>query len=150
MDVHFHPAICEILTAPHPISTLTTKYLTNKGNTITKYKNKTATIGITEYAANALGDVVFVELPAVDTDVAAGETIGAVESVKSASDILCPVTGKIVEANTKLEESPKVINESPEEKGWFAKIELADPTELEGLMEKEVYLAKVEEADVES
>ncbi|EEH07882.1 glycine cleavage system H protein [Histoplasma capsulatum G186AR] len=111
---------------------------------------KTATIGITEYAANALGDVVFVELPAVDTDVAAGETIGAVESVKSASDILCPVTGKIVEANTKLEESPKVINESPEEKGWFAKIELADPTELEGLMEKEVYLAKVEEADVES
>ncbi|KKZ62733.1 glycine cleavage system H protein [[Emmonsia] crescens] len=110
---------------------------------------KTATIGITEYAANALGDVVFAELPAVDTEVASGETIGAVESVKSASDILSPVTGKIVEANTKLEESPKIINQSAEDKGWFAKIEIADKAELDGLMDKKEYQARLEEEEVE-
>ncbi|OAX81007.1 glycine cleavage system H protein [Emergomyces africanus] len=85
---------------------------------------KTVTIGITEYAANALGDVVFAELPAVDTDVASGETIGAVESVKSASDVLSPVTGKVVEANTKLEDSPKIINESAEDQAGLPRLRL--------------------------
>lgn len=96
-----------------------------------------------------MGDVVFAELPAVDTEVASGETIGAVESVKSASDILSPVTGKIVEANTKLEESPKIINQSAEDKGWFAKIEIADKAELDGLMDKKEYQARLEEEEVE-
>ncbi|KLJ12411.1 glycine cleavage system H protein, partial [Blastomyces silverae] len=68
-------------------------------------------------------------------------------SVKSASDILSPVTGKIVEANTKLGDSPKIINESPEDKGWFAKIELSDPSELDGLMDKKEYQARVEEEE---
>ncbi|OJD13113.1 glycine cleavage system H protein [Emergomyces pasteurianus Ep9510] len=110
---------------------------------------KTATIGITEYAANALGDVVFAELPVVGTEIASGETIGAVESVKSASDVLSPVTGKVVEANAKLEESPKIINDSAEDKGWFAKIEIADAAELDGLMEKKEYQAKLEEEETE-
>ncbi|PGH17642.1 glycine cleavage system H protein [Helicocarpus griseus UAMH5409] len=109
----------------------------------------TATIGITEYAANALGDVVFAELPTVDTEVAAGETIGAVESVKSASDIMSPVSGKVVEANTKLEESPKIINQSPEEEGWIARLQISDKGELEGLMDKKTYQARAEDEEVE-
>ena len=104
-----------------------------------------ATIGITEYAAKALGDVVFVELPTVDTEVGMGDTIGAVESVKSASDIMSPVTGKILEANGALEEKPKLINEGPEAHGWVAKIRIADHTELEQLMDEASYKASLEE-----
>ncbi|MDI1487850.1 MAG: glycine cleavage system H-protein subunit [Ramalina farinacea] len=87
---------------------------------------KTGTIGISTYAAKNLGDVVFVELPDTDMDVKAGDSIGAVESVKSASDIMTPVTGKVVEANDVLQEKPAVINKSPEADGWIAKIEVGD------------------------
>ncbi|KAJ9634460.1 glycine cleavage system H protein [Exophiala oligosperma] len=100
---------------------------------------KTGTIGITEYASKALGDVVYVELPELDMDVSKGDTIGAVESVKSASDIMTPVSGKIVDHNKVLEEKPGTINKSPEGEGWLAKIELSDTTELESLMSKEDY-----------
>ncbi|EGD88935.1 glycine cleavage system H protein [Trichophyton rubrum D6] len=108
---------------------------------------KTATIGITEYAAKALGDVVYVELPSVDDEVACGDGIGAVESVKSASDIMSPASGKVIEVNTVLEEKPKTVNDSPEEDGWFAKIEVSDASELDGLMDIEAYKASLEEAD---
>lgn len=74
------------------------------------------------------------ELPTPDLEVSAGDTIGAVESVKSASDILTPVSGKIIEGNAVLEEKPGTINKGPEEEGWIAKIEVADVKELEGLM----------------
>lgn len=97
------------------------------------------TIGITEYAAKALGDVVYVELPEIDLEVSKGDTIGAVESVKSASDILTPVSGKIIEHNTVLEEKPATINKGPETDGWLAKIEVSDAKELDGLMSKEDY-----------
>lgn len=105
-----------------------------------------ATIGITEYAAKSLGDVVFADLPEKDTEYEAGETIGAVESVKSASDIMTPASGKIVEVNTALEEKPKIMNDSPEDKGWFAKIELSDPSQLKELLDEKAYKASVEEA----
>jgi len=105
----------------------------------------TATIGITEFAAKALGDVVYVELPAVDTEVTTGEAIGAVESVKSASDIMSPVSGKIIEANGAVEETPKLINEGPEAQGWIAKIQIADKAELEQLMDEETYKASLGE-----
>jgi glycine cleavage system H protein len=104
-----------------------------------------ATIGITEYAAKALGDVVYVELPAVNTEVGKGDTIGAVESVKSASDIMSPVTGMIIEANSAVEETPKLINEGPEAQGWIAKIRVADQAELEQLMDEAAYKASLEE-----
>lgn len=106
-----------------------------------------ATIGITEYAAKALGDVVFVELPTVDSDVSAGDTIGAVESVKSASDIMTPVTGTIVEANMALEEKPKTINDSPEGDGWIARVKVTDASELDGLMDAKEYQASLEEEE---
>ena len=99
----------------------------------------TGTIGITEYASKALGDVVYVELPESDMEVSKGDSIGAVESVKSASDIMTPVSGKIVEANGLLEEKPGTINKGPEGEGWLAKIEVSDTTELDGLMSKEEY-----------
>lgn len=97
------------------------------------------TIGITTYAAKALGDVVYVELPEVGLEIKKGDTIGAVESVKSASDILSPVSGTITESNHALEEKPAGINKSPEDEGWFAKIELSDGSELDSLMSKDDY-----------
>lgn len=89
----------------------------------------------------------YVELPSVDLEVSAGESIGAVESVKSASDIMTPVSGKIVEANAVLEDKPGTINQSPEDEGWLAKIEVADAAEIEGLMDAEAYSAFTEQAD---
>lgn len=106
-----------------------------------------ATIGISTYAANALGDVVFVELPEADLEFAAGDSIGAVESVKSASDILAPVGGSVIEANSELADTPGNINKSPEDSAWLAKIKLADPAEVEALMDAEAYKAFTEEAE---
>lgn len=105
------------------------------------------TIGISTYAAKALGDVVFVELPSVDLTVSAGDSIGAVESVKSASDIMTPISGKIIEANSVLEETPGLINKSPESEGWLAKIEVSDAAEVDGLMDQAGYTKFTEEAD---
>jgi glycine cleavage system H protein len=90
---------------------------------------------------------VFVELPTVDLEVNQGDSIGAVESVKSASDIMTPVSGKIVEANNVLEETPSTINKSPEADGWLAKIEVSDASEIEKLMDGEGYRKFTEDAD---
>ncbi|KAL9000319.1 MAG: hypothetical protein Q9169_001036 [Polycauliona sp. 2 TL-2023] len=103
------------------------------------------TIGITRYAASALGDVVFVELPTLDLEVSAGDSIGAVESVKSASDIMTPVTGKIIATNAKLEEKPGTINKGPEDEGWIARIEVGDAKEVESLMGLDDYKKHTEE-----
>ncbi|KAK6439950.1 glycine cleavage system H-protein subunit [Oleoguttula sp. CCFEE 5521] len=107
---------------------------------------KTGTIGISTYAAKALGDVVYVELPTTDLEVSAGDAIGAVESVKSASDIMTPISGKIIEANAVLEDKPGTINRSPEDEGWMAKIEVSDATEVDKLMDGEGYRVFTEEA----
>merc|ERR1712054_749284 len=100
---------------------------------------ESATIGISTYAAKALGDVVYVELPQIDMEVNKGDTIGAVESVKSASDIMTPVSGTVKDHNKVLEEKPGTINKSPEGDGWLAKIEVSDASELDSLMSKEDY-----------
>ena len=89
--------------------------------------------------------MVYVELPKTDMEVTAGDTVGAVESVKSASDIMTPLSGKIVEANTMLEEKPATINKSPEEDGWIAKLQVANKTEFDGLMSDEEYKKFLEE-----
>jgi glycine cleavage system H protein len=104
----------------------------------------TGTLGISEYAAKALGDVVYIELPAVDMDVAEGDAIGAVESVKSASDILTPVSGVVAEVNKELETTPGHVNRDPEGTAWIAKITVSeDPTAK--TMSKEEYSAFTEE-----
>ncbi|KAI4153404.1 MAG: hypothetical protein L6R39_001584 [Caloplaca ligustica] len=114
-------------------------------NKLTPSPSPTGTIGITHYAASSLGDVVYVELPALDLEVSAGDSIGAVESVKSASDIMTPVSGKIIATNEKLEEKPGTINKGPEGEGWIARIQVGDAKEVEGLLGLEEYRKLVEE-----
>ncbi|MDF2154851.1 glycine cleavage system protein GcvH [Vibrio sp. CAU 1672] len=105
----------------------------------------TVTIGISEHAQEMLGDVVFVDLPEVESEVEAGENFSLVESVKAASDIYSPVSGEIVEINEDLEESPELINEEPYEGGWIVKVKLSDPSELDELKDADEYLNSIEE-----
>lgn len=98
-----------------------------------------ATVGITDYAQGQLGDIVFVELPDVGTEVSKGKDAAVVESVKAASDVYAPITGEVVETNDALEDEPALVNTSPEDEGWFFKIEIADKSELEGLMDEAAY-----------
>ncbi len=98
-----------------------------------------ATVGISAHAAEALGDVVFVETPEVGKTVAKGDSFAVVESVKAASDVYAPVSGEVVEANGALADAPETVNASPEVEGWFAKIKVSDASELDGLMDKAAY-----------
>ncbi|CAE6531796.1 unnamed protein product [Rhizoctonia solani] len=102
-------------------------------------ETKLGTISITEYAQSQLGDVVFVELHPGGTQVKVGDTIGAVESVKAASDIYAPVSGTIKELNPALEGKPSLLNSAPETEGWLCKIELSDPSQIEKLLKEEEY-----------
>ena len=104
----------------------------------------TAPIGITEYAQDALGDVVFVEMPDAGLAVAAGESFSEVESTKSVSDIYAPITGSISEVNAELESQPELLNSDPYGAGWICRIEISDPSELDGLMDAEAYRALTE------
>ena len=106
----------------------------------------TVTLGITDHAQQALGDVVFVELPEIGREMDAGDEFGVIESVKAASDLYAPLAGEVVEINEALEDSPETINESPYEDGWIAKLRLSDEDSLEKLMDADAY-TKVAEAD---
>lgn len=97
-------------------------------------------VGISDYAQHQLGNVVYVDLPEVDSDVAAGEEFGAIESVKAASDLYSPVTGQIVEVNELLLDNPRLVNEDPMN-NWIAKVHIDDLSELDGLMDEEAYKA---------
>ena len=99
-----------------------------------------AYVGITDYAQNELGNVVYVDMPEVDDEVTAGEDFGAVESVKAASDIISPVSGTVVEVNEALEDTPELINQDAFG-NWIIKVELADPTELDNLIDANAYEA---------
>lgn len=101
-------------------------------------------VGITDYAQDALGDVVFVDVPATGTAVAIGETFSEVESTKSVSDIFAPVSGTIVEANADLGDKPELLNEDPYGDGWICAIELSDMSQLDDLMDSAAYLALIE------
>jgi glycine cleavage system H protein len=98
-----------------------------------------AVVGISAYAAQQLGDVVFVELPEVGRTVKAGDNLAVVESVKAASDVYAPVSGEVVEVNTSLGDAPEQVSEAPETGGWFAKIKLTDAGEADRLMDQGAY-----------
>jgi glycine cleavage system H protein len=98
-----------------------------------------AKLGITEHAQSELGDVVFVELPAVGTEFKQGDTLGTVESVKAVSDIYAPVGGKVVEVNSDLEASPETINQDPHGTGWLIVLQLTDPGEADALLDAAAY-----------
>ena len=101
----------------------------------------TATIGITAYAAEQLGDVVFVELPEPGRAINAGEPMAVVESVKAASDVFAPIGGEVIAANTELGENPQTVNDAPEQGGWFVKVKVSDPSEVDRLMDRAAYEA---------
>jgi len=108
-----------------------------------RVEGDTGTIGITQYAQEQLGDVVFVEVPAAGRKVAKGEAIAVVESVKAASDIYAPVSGEVVESNAALADTPGDVNADPMGKGWFFKIKLSNKADLDGLMDEAAYAAFV-------
>lgn len=99
----------------------------------------TATIGITSFAADELGDVVYVELPAVGSSLEPGATIGVIESVKAVSDLYAPVGGEVTEVNTALADQPELLNSDPFGAGWIVRVRLADPAQLDGLLDAGAY-----------
>jgi glycine cleavage system H protein len=106
-----------------------------------KIEGTNATIGISHHAQEALGDITFVELPAVGKVLKAGDALGVVESVKAASDIYAPISGTVSEVNSALDGSPELINQSPEEKGWICKLSNITVSDAEGLMDEAAYKA---------
>jgi glycine cleavage system H protein len=112
-----------------------------------KVSGNTGTIGITDYAQHELGDVVFVELPAIGAKITAGQVFGSVESVKAVSEIFAPVSGEVTEANTALSDTPETLNTDPHVAGWLIKIKLSDPAEVSGLMDAAAYQAFISEKE---
>lgn len=112
-----------------------------------RVEGKHALMGITDYAQKSLHEIIYVELPNVNQRVNQGEPIGSVESVKATSDIFSPVTGKVVEVNDTLMNSPEAINESPYEEGWILRIEIAREPELENLMDPDEYRRYLDEME---
>ncbi len=110
-----------------------------------RVKGKKATIGITDHAQEALGDIVFIDLPEVDSTVEANSEISEIESTKATSSVISPVSGSIVEVNDELSESPEIINEEPYGKGWITVIEMEDESELNDLMDASEYTRYLEE-----
>lgn len=104
---------------------------------------KTATVGVTDFAQGELGDVVFVELSSVGTDVEADGTFGTVEAVKTVSDLFLPIAGTITAVNDALDATPEIVNDSPYDDGWMIKVSVDDPAALEGLMTAEEYAGMV-------
>lgn len=109
----------------------------------------TVRVGITDFAQDALGDVVYVDLPEEEAEVRAGEPFGEVESTKSVSDLFSPVTGRVVGRNAALAETPELVNRDPYGEGWMVVIEPSEPGQLDGLMDAAAYRRMVEEADQE-
>ena len=117
----------------------------HKEHTWIKVSGRKATVGITDYAQNALGDIVYIDLPEVDMDFEINSEIGEIESTKATSSIIAPLTGRVIEVNEDLSESPEVINEDPYGKGWIAILEIDDISELDDMMDSSEYEKYVEE-----
>ncbi|RYZ64284.1 MAG: glycine cleavage system protein GcvH [Proteobacteria bacterium] len=109
-----------------------------------KLDGSIVTVGITQHAQDALGDIVFVDLPEAGRQLKKGETFGVVESIKAVSDLYSPITGKVTEANSALSGETSLLNSSPHEKAWIAKIEVASPAEFNDLMSADQYTAFIE------
>ncbi|MBE3549911.1 MAG: glycine cleavage system protein GcvH [Brockia lithotrophica] len=111
-----------------------------------RVEGKLARVGITDYAQSELGDVVYVDLPEVGTEIQKGSVFGSVESVKAVSDLYAPVSGRVVEVNESLKDAPERINSSPYGDGWMIVVEMRDPAELAELLDADAYRAHVGEA----
>lgn len=115
-----------------------TRYFTEEHEWI-EVEGESATVGITDHAQAQLGDIVFVEVPAAGTELAKGKEAAVVESVKAASEVYSPVSGTVTEGNAAIESDPALVNSDAEGAGWFFKLTLADPGEIEGLMDEAAY-----------
>ncbi|KAI8980651.1 glycine cleavage H-protein-domain-containing protein [Trametes punicea] len=133
------PALRAFRPTPFVRTLITKKYTEDHEAVIYDDQTQIGTVTITDYAQSSLGDVVYVELPQTGTEISQGVQIGAVESVKAASDIFAPVSGTVEEINETLNDQPGLLNKSPEDKGWLCKIKVSDPAELEKLMTEEEY-----------
>jgi glycine cleavage system H protein len=127
-----------------------TQYRYSKDHEWIQVNGDTATIGITDYAQLELGDVVFVEIPPAGTKLTAGKTFGSVESVKAVSEIYAPAGGEVLEGNAELQNKPETINSDPHGAGWLIKIKLANPAEVNSLMDAKAYEAYIEEKQKEA
>jgi len=116
---------------------MTTRY--TKDHEYIRVEGDAGIVGISDYAQGQLGDVVFVELPSVGKNLSKGDEAAVVESVKAASEVYAPVSGEVVDVNRDLEAAPGTVNEDPAGRGWFMKIRLTDPSELDGLMSEQEY-----------
>ncbi|MEK7741412.1 MAG: glycine cleavage system protein GcvH [Nitrospirota bacterium] len=117
----------------------------HKEHTWVRVSGKKATIGITDYAQDALGDIVYIDLPETDTTIEANSELAEIESTKATSSVISPVSGAVTEVNDDLSESPEIINEEPYGKGWIAIIEIDDASEVDDLMDAADYAKYVEE-----
>jgi glycine cleavage system H protein len=117
----------------------------HKEHTWVRVSGKRGTIGITDYAQDALGDIVYIDLPEVDAAVEANTEVSEIESTKSTSSVISPVSGRILEVNEELSETPEIINEDPYERGWIAVIELENPSEVDDLLDASEYGKLVDE-----
>lgn len=104
-----------------------------------RVEGDTATVGISDHAQEALGDIVFAEVPETGRKVSKGQEAAVVESVKAASDVYAPVSGEVLEGNSKVSDDPSIVNSDPEGEGWFFKIKLDNPSELDGMMDEAAY-----------
>ncbi len=116
-----------------------TNYKYTKDHEWAKMEGKKVVMGVTDYAAKQLGDIVFVDMPQVGTKVEAGKTMGVIESVKTVSDLFSPVSGKIVKRNDAIEGDPALVNQDPFGKGWLVEIEMANPAEFDRLLSPKDY-----------
>jgi glycine cleavage system H protein len=118
---------------------MTTKY--TEEHEWLKIDGDVVTVGITQHAAQQLGDIVFVDLPAIGKKVEKGKDAAVVESVKAASDVFAPVSGEVIDVNIAIANDPSKVNDDPEGSAWFMKIKISDPTQLEGMMDMPAYKA---------
>lgn len=121
------------------------KHLYSKEHEWIQVDGETALIGITHHAQEQLGDIVYVDLPELDSEFVAGDEFGSVESVKAVAEVFMPVDGEVLEVNEQLEETPETVNEDPHAGGWLVKVKLTNPSQLEGLMSHSDYAKFVEE-----
>lgn len=116
----------------------------SKDHEYVRLEGDAAVVGISHYAQSQLGDIVFVELPELGKVVEQGKEVAVVESVKAASEVYAPISGEVIAINTELEGNPALVNEAPEGEGWFLKLRITNPAELDGLMDEAAYQAFVD------
>lgn len=110
-----------------------------------RLEGNVAYVGITDYAQDQLGDVIFVDIPTIGEDLSAGDVFGTIEVVKTVSDLFLPVGGKVLETNEKIENSPEIVNQDPYGEGWLIKLEVNDPVELDTLLDAQTYQDLIKE-----